>query len=95
MLTNLPLFVPGGLGPLEMGIIFLIVIVLFGANKLPKLARSSGQAIGEFQKGRQQIEEELNEMQQETEDVASMDTTTTDSAESTTSASTADETTEE
>jgi sec-independent protein translocase protein TatA len=99
MFSNLPLFVPGGLGPLEMGIIFLIVIVLFGANKLPKLARSSGQAIGEFQKGRQQIEEELNEMQQETEDVASVDSTTTETSSDTTttadSSDTTDETTEE
>jgi sec-independent protein translocase protein TatA len=75
MITNLPLFIPGGLGPLELGIIFLIVIVLFGANKLPKLARSSGQAIGEFQKGRQNIEEELNEMQQKSDDLESADTT--------------------
>jgi sec-independent protein translocase protein TatA len=95
MLSNVPLFVPGGLGPLEMGIIFLIVIVLFGANKLPKLARSSGQAIGEFQKGRQQIEEELNEMQQEGGDVTNVDSTTADSTASEPTTGATDETTEE
>jgi sec-independent protein translocase protein TatA len=51
---------PGG--P-ELLVILLIAILLFGANKIPELARSSGQAIGEFQKGREEIEEELEEMQ--------------------------------
>ena len=36
---------------------------LFGANKIPKLARSTGQAMGEFRKGREQVEEELKDMQ--------------------------------
>lgn len=42
-----------------MMIILLIVVLLFGANKLPKLARSSGQAIGEFSRGREEMESEL------------------------------------
>jgi len=55
-----PLFgmIPGG--P-EMIVILLIVVLLFGANKLPKLARSSGQALGEFKRGREEIETELRE----------------------------------
>jgi sec-independent protein translocase protein TatA len=52
--------VPGGM---EMVVILLIAVLLFGANKIPKLARSTGQAMGEFQKGRQQVEEELQEME--------------------------------
>jgi sec-independent protein translocase protein TatA len=50
--------IPGG--P-EMLIILAIAILLFGANKLPDLARSSGQAMGEFKKGRQEIETEIRE----------------------------------
>jgi len=61
---SIPLFL-GGLGPLELGAIALIVILLFGASKLPKLARSMGSATGEFKKGRQEVEEELDEMQDE------------------------------
>lgn len=51
----------GGMGPMELAFILMIVILLFGANKLPELARSSGQAMGEFQKGRAEIERELKE----------------------------------
>ena len=54
----------GGLGPLELGAIALVLILLFGASKLPDLARSMGSATGEFKKGRQEVEEELEEMQE-------------------------------
>jgi len=57
----IPLF-PGMPGPPELLVILLIAILLFGANKIPELARSSGEAIGEFQKGRQEVEEELEQM---------------------------------
>lgn len=40
-------------------IILFIAVLLFGANKLPALARSSGQAMGEFKRGRQELEDEL------------------------------------
>ena len=60
MLTPLQLGLPGG--P-ELLLIVGIVILLFGASKLPKLARSMGSATGEFKKGRQEVEEELDEMQ--------------------------------
>jgi sec-independent protein translocase protein TatA len=50
--------VPGG--P-ELLVILGIAVLLFGANKLPALARSSGQALGEFKKGRQEIEDELRD----------------------------------
>jgi sec-independent protein translocase protein TatA len=46
---------------MEMMIILLIAVLLFGANKLPKLARSTGQAMGEFKKGRKDIEREIQE----------------------------------
>ncbi len=59
MVDLLPLF--GPVGP-EMLIILLVLVLLFGANKIPKLARSTGQAMGEFKKGREEIEEELEEI---------------------------------
>jgi sec-independent protein translocase protein TatA len=39
------------LGPTELIIILLIVVLIFGGAKLPKLARSMGQAQKEFKKG--------------------------------------------
>ena len=46
----------GGIGPLEIGIIILIVILLFGAANVPQLARSFGQAMGEFKKAKREAE---------------------------------------
>jgi sec-independent protein translocase protein TatA len=40
-----------GLGPTELLIILVIVLLLFGSTKLPKLARSLGQAQREFKQG--------------------------------------------
>lgn len=61
MIDNVvPLF-PGLPGGPEVLIVLFVLVLLFGANKIPKLARSSGQAMGEFKKGRQEIEEELED----------------------------------
>ena len=38
-------------GPTELIIVLLIVLLLFGGAKLPKLARSLGEASKEFKKG--------------------------------------------
>ena len=59
--TIFPMFI-GGLGPVELGVIFLIAVLLFGANKIPQLARSTGEAMGEFKKGREEVERELEEI---------------------------------
>lgn len=46
-------------GP-DLIIILLIVLVLFGAKKLPELARGMGQAIKEFQKAKDEFGNELH-----------------------------------
>ena len=58
--TLIPAFIgiPGG--P-EILVVLLLLVLLFGADKLPKLARSSGQAMGEFKRGREGIEDELTQ----------------------------------
>jgi sec-independent protein translocase protein TatA len=48
-------------GGQEWLIIFLIIVLLFGASKLPELARSMGKAKKEFKKGMQEEEEEKKE----------------------------------
>jgi sec-independent protein translocase protein TatA len=46
-------------GP-DLIVILLIVLVLFGAKKLPELARGLGQAIKEFQKAKDEFSDELS-----------------------------------
>jgi sec-independent protein translocase protein TatA len=46
------------LGPTELIIILVIVLLLFGTTRLPKLARSLGEASKEFKKGVNEREEE-------------------------------------
>ncbi|MFA4957363.1 MAG: twin-arginine translocase TatA/TatE family subunit [Candidatus Methanoperedens sp.] len=48
-------------GAPEIILIVIVVILLFGANKIPELARSLGKATGEFKKGKQDIEAELSD----------------------------------
>ena len=42
------------LGPLEIGLIVLVILLLFGATRLPKLGRSMGQSIRGFKAGLQE-----------------------------------------
>src|SRR5712672_2104363 len=46
-------------GP-DLIVILLIVLVLFGAKKLPELARGMGQAVKEFQKAKDEFNDELH-----------------------------------
>jgi len=46
-------------GP-DLLIILVIVLVLFGAKKLPELARGMGQAVKEFQKAKDEFTDELH-----------------------------------
>ena len=49
----------GGLGPWEIILILLVVLVLFGAKKLPELAKGMGQGIKEFKKATRDVNNEL------------------------------------
>ncbi len=42
------------LGPLEIGLIVLVILLLFGATRLPKLGKSMGQSIRGFKSGLQE-----------------------------------------
>ena len=46
-------------GP-DLIVILLIILVLFGAKKLPELAKGMGQAVREFQKAKDEFSDELN-----------------------------------
>jgi sec-independent protein translocase protein TatA len=43
----------------EMIMIFVVILLLFGAKKLPELARGIGKSMGEFKKARDDFEKEI------------------------------------
>lgn len=43
-----------------MFILFLIIILLFGAKRIPEIGRSIGRGIQEFKKGMRDVESEIN-----------------------------------
>ncbi|RFM24927.1 MAG: twin-arginine translocase TatA/TatE family subunit [Candidatus Thermochlorobacter aerophilum] len=51
-----------GLGGQELLLIFLIVLIFFGAKRLPELARGLGKSINEFRRAQAGIEEEINKV---------------------------------
>ena len=55
----------GAPGMQEMIVIFLIVLLLFGAKKIPELARGVGKGMGEFKKAKTEFEREIKEGEEE------------------------------
>ena len=57
---------PFGLGPLELGIILLVIVMLFGATRLADIGGSLGKGIREFRKNIKDDEAEAAANQAET-----------------------------
>ena len=55
------------LGGPEIAVIFIIVLLLFGAKKIPELARGLGKSMGEFKKARTEFENEIRNAETEAE----------------------------
>jgi sec-independent protein translocase protein TatA len=55
-----------GIGGQELILILMIILLLFGANKLPELAKGLGKGMKEFKKAQNEIEEEFNKTTDET-----------------------------
>ena len=49
----------GGIGVQELLLILLIILILFGAKKIPEVARGLGKSVSEFKKGVREIEDEV------------------------------------
>ena len=54
------------LGVPELAIIFLIIIVLFGANKIPQIGKGLGEGIRNFKKGIKDGDEEAAQIPEKT-----------------------------
>jgi len=48
-----------GIGFQELLVIFLIVLLVFGAKRLPEIGRSLGKTLAQFRKGMKEAEKEL------------------------------------
>jgi len=50
----------GSLGPMELLLIFLAILLIFGAKRIPEIARGLGKGIREFKQATREITEELD-----------------------------------
>jgi len=55
----------GPIGTPEMMVIFFVILLLFGAKKIPQLARGFGKSMGEFKKARDEFEHEITRAEDE------------------------------
>ncbi len=49
------------IGPGELILILLILLILFGAKRLPEIGRALGKSLAEFKKGMQEAKEEMKD----------------------------------
>ncbi len=67
-----------GIGPLELLFIFIIAILVFGPDKLPKLGATLGKTIRDFRKAGSVIERELtSQISEEADDSGTEDKSAT------------------
>ncbi|MBN2029766.1 twin-arginine translocase TatA/TatE family subunit [bacterium] len=58
----------GSIGMPELLIILLIILLVFGAKRLPELARGLGKGIREFKDATKHVENEFKELEKEEEE---------------------------
>ena len=49
----------GGIGTWEILLIFLVILLMFGAKRIPEIARGIGKGVTEFKKGVRDIQDEI------------------------------------
>jgi sec-independent protein translocase protein TatA len=69
----------GGIGTWEILVIFLVLLLLFGAKRIPEIARGLGKGVTEFKNAVRDVKEEI-----ETADTPSISAPPTDSPSSAT-----------
>jgi sec-independent protein translocase protein TatA len=66
MLAYMNVMFAGMIGGWEMVVILAVVLMLFGAKKLPELAKGLGQGIREFKKATREVTDEVSHAMDET-----------------------------
>ena len=61
------------LGPWEIVLIFVVLLLVFGGKKLPELAKGLGQGLKEFKKAKEEIKEEIKSAEEDIEKITSED----------------------
>ncbi len=59
----------GNLGAGEIILILLVILILFGAKKIPELARGIGKGMSEFKKGLKDVEDEIKSSDSESKKI--------------------------
>lgn len=59
----------GNLGAGEIILILLVILILFGAKKIPELARGIGKGMSEFKKGLKDVEDEIKSADKESKKI--------------------------
>jgi sec-independent protein translocase protein TatA len=59
----------GNLGAGEIILILLVILLLFGAKKIPELARGIGKGMSEFKKGLKDVEDEIKSADKESKKI--------------------------
>lgn len=63
----------GGIGAQELLLILLVLLLLFGAKKIPEIAKGLGKSVSEFKKGMRDIEDEIKKEDLKKEENSSED----------------------
>lgn len=68
---NMFVFVPMGvIGPWQVVIIALVIVLLFGGKKIPELMKGVGKGVKSFKEGMSEMEREAKEIQRDIESTA-------------------------
>ena len=62
----------GTLGGTEIFIIGIVAILLFGATKVPEMAKALGRSVGEFKKGKTEVDIEITELNKDLKEASKL-----------------------
>jgi len=49
------------MGPMELILVLVILLILFGAKRLPEIGKAIGKSLGEFKKGMKESKEDIQD----------------------------------